>query len=601
MKKLYQLIVGLFIISNNLFAQVGINTDNNEPDPSAMLDVNSSSKGMLIPRMTQAQIGAITNPANGLQVFCTTDSKIYIYIATEMLWKEVAYGTGTILPPFSCGSSITINHVASTVAPVNKTVIYGTITNIPGEPSKCWITSNLGADHQATSANDATEPSAGWYWQFNRKQGYKHDGTSRTPNTTWIYPINEDFDWQIANDPCSIELGTYWRIPTYTEWNNVDEIGGWTNWNGPWSSGLKLHAAGFLGNQDGSLHTCGINGFYRSSAQASTEQGWSISFNSGNSGMGGFLKNPGFSLRCIRDSSSLASLPTVITSAITNITGISATGGGEVAFDGGALVTARGVCWSTSSGPTISNSHTTDGTGTGIFASSITGLNVNTTYYVRAYATNSMGTVYGNEISFATNATTTVTDIDGNEYDIVTIGSQYWMKENLRTTKYNDGTSIPLVTDGTTWNGLWTPAYCWNQNDPSTFSDFGPLYNWFAANTGNLCPTNWHIPSLTEWQILETYLGGNEVAGGKMKVPGTVYWYDPNNEATNSSGFTGLGGGYRHFYGWFNSDKSGGFWWSSSVDGTISAWHIYISQISGNLFITSNNRQAGFSVRCIKD
>ena len=116
-----------------------------------------------------------------------------------------------------------INHVASGgVAPVDKTVTYGTVTNIPGETSKCWITSNLGADHQATAVNDATEASAGWYWQFNRMQGYKHDGTTRTPNTTWITSINENLDWQAANDPCALELGNGWRIPTYTEWTNVD-------------------------------------------------------------------------------------------------------------------------------------------------------------------------------------------------------------------------------------------------------------------------------------------------------------------------------------------------------------------------------------------
>ncbi len=134
--------------------------------------------------------------------------------------------------------------MAGAVAPVAKSVTYGTVTNIPGEPSKCWITSNLGASQQATAVNDATEASAGWYWQFNRKQGYKHDGTTRTPNTTWIGSISETSDWVTANDPCTIELGSGWRIPTSTEWTNVDASGGWTDRNGPWTSGLKLHPAG---------------------------------------------------------------------------------------------------------------------------------------------------------------------------------------------------------------------------------------------------------------------------------------------------------------------------------------------------------------------
>ena len=143
--------------------------------------------------------------------------------------------TGPIIL-WGCGDPLTINHVTTGgVAPVNKTVTYGTVTNIPGETSKCWITSNLGADHQATAVNDATEASAGWYWQFNRMQGYKHDGTTRTPNTTWINSINENFDWLAANDPCAIELGTGWRIPTNFEWINVDASGNWTYWNGPWT------------------------------------------------------------------------------------------------------------------------------------------------------------------------------------------------------------------------------------------------------------------------------------------------------------------------------------------------------------------------------
>ena len=138
-----------------------------------------------------------------------------------------------------------VNHVAGTVAPVSKTVTYGTVTNIPGATTKCWITSNLGADHQATAVSDATEASAGWYWQFNRKQGYKHDGTTRTPNTAWITSINESSDWITANDPCTSELGSGWRLPTSTEWSNVDASGSWMDWFIPWISGLKLHAAGY--------------------------------------------------------------------------------------------------------------------------------------------------------------------------------------------------------------------------------------------------------------------------------------------------------------------------------------------------------------------
>lgn len=204
---------------------------------------------------------------------------------------------------FVCGNSITINHVTGEVAPVDKTVTYGTVTNIPGEPSKCWITSNLGADHQATAKNDATEASAGWYWQFNRKQGYKlaDDGITRTPNITWITPINENSNWTTVNDPCTIELGAGWRIPTYTEWTNVEASGNWTNWNGPWNSALKMHAAGDLAATNGSLSQRGSFGAYWSSTQADGVDGFAECFSSGLIVVSMETKTTGFSLRCIKD------------------------------------------------------------------------------------------------------------------------------------------------------------------------------------------------------------------------------------------------------------------------------------------------------------
>jgi len=203
----------------------------------------------------------------------------------------------------TCGTSIIINHVAGDVAPVYKTVTYGIVTNIPGEPSKCWITSNLGADHQATSVDDATEPSAGWYWQFNRKQGYKHTGSVRTPNTTWISSISENSNWISTNDPCTLELGSGWRIPSYTEWSNVNSFGNWTDWNDPWNSDLKIHAAGYLNDSDGSMPGRGVLGLYWSSAQSGVTYGQFLVFmvGAGNSGMSWDPKARGIPLRCLRD------------------------------------------------------------------------------------------------------------------------------------------------------------------------------------------------------------------------------------------------------------------------------------------------------------
>ena len=301
MKKLF-FIIGIFLLTTiALFSQVAVNTDGSAPDNSAMLEVKSTAKGVLFPRMTRSQISFILNPANGLVVFCTTNSKFYTFIAGDHMWKEILYGEGFI-SLFSCGSPITINHDSlGGVAPVNKTVTYATVTNIPGEPSKCWITSNLGANHQATAVNDGSEASAGWYWQFNRKQGYMHDGTTRTPSATWISSIIENSDWTAANDPCSIELGDGWRIPTLVEWSNVNAANGWTNWNGPWSSPLKMHAAGYLDNSTGSRYNIGIYGLYWSSVQNSTVSGSNTGFDNVSIGMNHDYKATGYSLRCLRN------------------------------------------------------------------------------------------------------------------------------------------------------------------------------------------------------------------------------------------------------------------------------------------------------------
>jgi uncharacterized protein (TIGR02145 family) len=251
--------------------------------------------------MTQAEIIAIASPADGLQVYCTTDGKIYIYVAVANLWKEVAYGSGSLSTGFlSCGDYLTIFHVAGTVAPVTKTVTYGTVTNIPGETTKCWITKNLGASQQATAVDDATDASAGWYWQFNRMQGYKHDGITLTPAWT-ISDINENSDWLTTNDPCTYELGDGWRLPTTTEWINIDAGGGWYDRNGPWNSALKMHAAGYLYFSNGSPGGRGDTGYYWSSTQSGYTGGWTMFFGPGYCDMSSYFKAQGHSVRCLRD------------------------------------------------------------------------------------------------------------------------------------------------------------------------------------------------------------------------------------------------------------------------------------------------------------
>ncbi len=205
-----------------------------------------------------------------------------------------------------CPSTIAITHLIGSVAPESKSVTYGVVTSSLSGASKCWITQNLGATIQAISVTDNTDAAAGWYWQFNRKQGYKALGitTGSTPTPTFsTASISENSDWLAANDPCTIELGAGWRIPTYTEWFNADGNGAWANRSDAYNSVLKIHAAGNIDNITGNLNNRAILGLYFSSTtKNSTTGGHSYCNGLPTSQMDTFTnKNYGFSLRCLRD------------------------------------------------------------------------------------------------------------------------------------------------------------------------------------------------------------------------------------------------------------------------------------------------------------
>jgi len=197
----------------------------------------------------------------------------------------------------------------------------------------------------------------------------------------------------------------------------------------------------------------------------------------------------------------------------------------------------------------------------------------------------------------------TLTDQDGNVYKTVTIGTQTWMAENLRTTKYNDGTSITYVTSASEWEGLTTEAYCNYNNTISkdTIVTYGRLYNWYAVNTGKLAPEGWHIPTYAEWSTLPDYLGAESVAGGKLKETGTTHWISPNTGATNETGFTALPGGYRSFNGTFYYVGDYGYWWSSTEGGTYGADYRGMDYNDCYLYRGNGYKELGFSVRCVRD
>jgi uncharacterized protein (TIGR02145 family) len=298
------------------------------------------------------------------------------------------------------------------------------------------------------------------------------------------------------------------------------------------------------------------------------------------------------------------SLPSVTTTEANLITQTTASSGGNVTSDGGAEVTERGVCWSTTQNPTIANTHTSDGTGMGSFISNITALAPNTIYYIRAYATNNAGTAYGNEFNFTTVGQQPCPGIptvlyDGKTYNTIQIGTQCWFKENLNT-----GTFI----ENTQWQDYYNNTiekYCYN-NLESNCEIYGGLYSWdemmqnnVVEGTKGICPVGWHLPSNTEWTTLSSFLGGNIVAGGKLKETGTLHWNSPNAGATDEYGFTSLPGGHGLPGGpeWFGYINDLGFWWTSSD-------YIYYFMGSGSTSMSSFNAGYGYdcySARCIKD
>ena len=320
-----------------------------------------------------------------------------------------------------------------------------------------------------------------------------------------------------------------------------------------------------------------------------------------------------------------ATLPTVTTSAVSNIDSPSVTCGGNVTADGYAAVIARGVCWSTSHNPTISNSKTTDGTGTGSFTSTLASITAGTTYYVRAYATNGAGTAYGAEVSFTAQCPATVSDMEGHSYDVVKIGSQCWMKSNLRAKKYADGTSISQGSQAST-----TTAYWYYPNCNSSNQSYGLLYNWKAvmhnssSSTSNpsgvqgICPTGWHVPSNAEWSQLTNYVASqsnylcsnNNASIGKA-LASTDDWDSSTTtcavgntpSSNNATGFRARPAGiYSSSYGGCSYfSRQAAFWSSTQASTSSNACCRTLTCDTIDMGSISSTKSNGFSVRCVRD
>jgi len=295
------------------------------------------------------------------------------------------------------------------------------------------------------------------------------------------------------------------------------------------------------------------------------------------------------------------------TTEATNITSTTAVAGGNVTDAGGGTITAKGICWGTAQNPTVTGNKTTNGTGTGTFTGNLTGLTDGTIYYYRAYATNSFGTTYGQELSFIT----PVTDIEGNMYKTVVIGTAVWMAENLKVTKFNDNTDITYASEAVDWIVLSAPGYCWFNNDPDFNKDqYGALYNWFAASTSNICPTGWHVATDQEYNDLEVVLGlpladvdiwgwrGTD-HGSKMK---NATGWNAGENGTNTSGFSALPGGYRYYLdGTYQGQNTYEYCWTSTEHDADRGWYRRLDGNNTAVYKASADKRAGKAIRCVKD
>ncbi|MFO7617695.1 MAG: FISUMP domain-containing protein [Bacteroidales bacterium] len=449
----------------------------------------------------------------------------------------------------------------------------------------------------------------------------------------WHLP--SDDEWKILE----IHLGMSESDADEIEWRDSGDVGkklksstGWyRDGNGDNSSGFTALPAGCRYNTgvfDGRTYRAY---FWSATEIFSSPRSRNLDFLNNGAGRSYYTKRSGFSVRCIRDYN-VESLPSVTTEGFSDLKPNSVRFNGRVTDDGSLEVTARGVCWSTSENPTLGNSHTIDGSGLGSFNSEIGGLDKSTTYYVRAYATNSLGTDYGNQVRFGTPEGRFTDGRDGQDYNWIRLGEQEWMSQNLA---YLPSVSHPDANSDTE---MIYYVYGYEGDNVAdakateNYSAYGVLYNWPAALNGanssssvpsgvkGLCPEGWHLPSEGEWNQLKDYLIDNGFAypgtgDGIAKslastsgwqfyssTPGTV-GYD--QETNNSTGFDGLPAGKRVFDGHngiFSGEYTEANFWTSSIresDNRAGMRGLYKNW--NYLFTGYSQWFSAFSIRCVKN
>ncbi len=595
----------------------GMDIDFSGYDISGLGDLTStgslSADSLSVTDVIDGQIGDLSNHDTG---HLTEGSNLYFTAARAIaaLSDTLAHLLGRIealesqlsgAETFTCGTSV-VNYDGHDYA----TVKIGT---------QCWFAENL----RTTKYNDEAvipgvlDASA---WSTNTDGAMTINDEGGANESTNLATYGRLYNWHAVNTGklCPSD----WHVPTDVEWTTLtDHLGGESVAGAKMKSSASdtpawdgSNSSGFSGLPGGSRASIGLffspgsNGYWWSSSPYFS--GASVrSLNSNNDDVNGYYDiglNRGFSVRCVRDAASSAAVPTVVTSAASDIAETGATLNGSISDDGGDAITATGFRWGQAAN--LSDAQDLAGSATsGVFTGSLTGLVGGTTYYFTAFATNGEGTSHGDTLSFTTTATagfvTCGDDMtyQGHDYTTVQIGSQCWFAENLRTTKYNDDAVIPGGLDNAAWSSTTEGAMTIydedGANEATNLETYGRLYNWYAVNTGKLCPSGWHVPSDEEWTALTNHFGGESVAGLKLKSSPTD---TPAWDGSNSSGFSGLPGGQRPFSGFFDYVGSYGYWWSSSPYSSF-AWFRRLNTYFDYVYRDGNSRRNGFSVRCVRD
>ncbi len=506
---------------------------------------------------------------------------------------------------------------------------------------KEYMSENLRtANYNNGTSLDRTDNALAWSSQANGAYCW-----SENDSTAYEELFGKLYNYAAINSGILCPIG--WHVPTDEDWKDLekalgmdatqaDEIGwrgdnqggmlketGLANWLTPNAgatnqSGMNVLPTGYR-DPDGTFRDIGSTCYYWSmTPNLTASTGYSRMISSSEQGVyrGEESMLKGISVRCMKD---VVNPAITVTQAVSEITTNSLISGGNIVDDGGGIISQRGLVWGTSPLPdlTTNEGFTNNGTGSGIYRDTVYGLTPNTAYHIRAYAINEAGESYGPDIFVSTleelfTPGSGVTDIDGNFYNTVLMGSTEYMTSNLRTSRLNDGAPILRANNSSEWSTSWTSLYCW-YNDDSLANEVknGRLYNHVATSTGNLCPTGWHVPSDSEWKQLEFYLGMSATdtsntgwrgdnQGAMLKEWGPANWTATNVGATNQSGFSATGSGYRNSDGSFAGEGEYFATWTATMDISFMSWARKLMNSEITVYRGVESDGSGFSVRCIK-